>query len=203
VRRPSAPRWRASGDDGDSGPTGGSGKEGALPAKKTTDLDEAVKTAGCKITEQADEGNKHLAGNDDNFDDYKANPPTSGTHRPVAAADGEYEPGNSPEPENWVHTLEHGRVILQYKPGTPQQRIDQLRTLMNEEVDGQPEAYKTVLMENNTKMPFAVVALSWRKTLACDEFTDASFDALRAFRNENVDSDLAPEPDFPWPYSGT
>ncbi|MDQ5808392.1 MAG: DUF3105 domain-containing protein [Actinomycetota bacterium] len=192
-----------SGDD-ESGPTdGGNGDSVALPARKTSDLDEAVKAAGCTLTEHPDEGNQHLPGNDDSYDDYKTNPPTSGTHRPVAAADGVYEPGRSADPENWVHTLEHGRVIFMYKPGTPANRRGQLETLMNEEFNGQPEGYKTVVMENNTDMEAAVAAVSWRRSLTCPEFTDATFDALRAFRSEFVDDELAPEPEFPWPYTGT
>lgn len=192
------------GDDGGGGQDDGGGNV-ALPAKQTDDLQEAVKAAGCKFQTLPDEGNNHLPSVEATFDGYKTNPPTSGTHRPMpgAAPDGVYPPGGSPDKENWVHTLEHGRVILMYKPGTPQRRVDQLETLMNEEVDDQPGAYKTLLMENNTDMPFAVAAVSWRRWVVCDRFTDAAFDALRAFRRENVDSELAPEPDFPWPYTGT
>ncbi|HEV3000803.1 MAG TPA: DUF3105 domain-containing protein [Solirubrobacteraceae bacterium] len=189
----------------DDGPVDtGDGKSAALPPKQTDDLQEAVKAAGCKFQTLPDEGNRHLDSVNDTFDEYKTNPPTSGKHRPMpgAAPDGVYPPGGSPDKENWVHTLEHGRVIFMYKPGTPERRVSQLETLMNEEVKG-AGAYKTLLMENNTDMPYAVAAVSWRRWVVCDRFTDGVFDAFRAFRKENVDSDLAPEPDFPWPYTGT
>ncbi len=192
-----------SGGDDETGPTRGGDGDVAVPARKTTDLEEAVKAAGCTLTTHEDEGNTHLGTNEDTFDDYKTNPPTSGTHRPVAAADGVYEPGRSADPENWVHTLEHGRVIFMYKPGTPANRRGQLETLMNEEFNGQPEGYKTVVMENNTEMTAAVAAVAWRRSMTCPQFNEQVFDALRAFRSENVDSELAPEPDFPWPYTGT
>jgi hypothetical protein len=193
------------GGDGDDGGVSDPDSTAAIPASQTEDLEEAVKAAGCTYDTLPDEGNAHLDSVEGTFDDYKTNPPTSGTHRPMpgAAPDGVYPPGRSPDKENFVHTLEHGRVIFMYKPGTPKQRQDQLETLMNEEFDGQPKGYKTVLMENNTGMEHAVAAVSWRRWVVCDEFNDKVFDAFRAFRRENVDSELAPEPEFPWPYTGT
>jgi hypothetical protein len=191
-----------SGGDDDGGGGGGGGGDASLPAVKSTDLDEAVETAGCEVKEFPNEGNQHLPNQDATFDDYKTNPPTSGTHRPPPAApDGIYEPGGSPDKENWVHTLEHGRVIFQYAPGTPQQRIDQLETLMNEEVNGQPSGFKSALMENNTEMPFAVAAVAWQEYVACKQFTNDTFDALRAFRAQALREPKAPEADFPWPAS--
>ena len=46
----------------------------------------------------------------------KTNPPTSGNHNPTPAEDGIYAKGNSPAKENFVHSLEHGRIEFQYKP---------------------------------------------------------------------------------------
>ncbi len=194
-----------SGGDDDDGGVQDPASNATLPEEKTSDLDEAVKAAGCTLETHPDEGNAHLESVEDTFDGYKTNPPTSGTHRPMpgAAPDGVYPPGRGPDKENFVHTLEHGRVIFMYKPGTPKQRQDQLEALMNEDVDGKGEAYKTVLMENNTGMEHAVAAVAWRRWVVCSEFNDAVFDAFRAFRKENVDNELAPEPDFPWPYTGT
>jgi hypothetical protein len=117
---------------------------------------------------------------------YKSNPPTSGNHNPQPAEDGIYDPGSTPEKENYVHTLEHGRVIIQYKPGTPKQRTDQLETLFNEKVNG-TEGYHTVLFENNTRMTYAVAATAWDHLLGCRTFNDGIFDAIRAFREAYVD----------------
>ncbi len=186
-----------SGGDDDGG---GGGGAVAVPPQKIDDLDAAIEAAGCTLKEAVDEGNEHLPDKEAKFDDYKTNPPTSGTHRPPPAApDGFYDPGNSPDKEDWVHTLEHGRVIFQYAPGTPERRVAQLETLMDEPFDGQPGGFKTAVMENNTSMPFAVAAVSWSRFVGCERFTDATFDVLRAFRTEFVGQ--APEGDFPWPAS--
>jgi hypothetical protein len=175
--------------------------DSVLPAKQTSHLPTAIQNAdGCRLVEARDEGNDHLPDKDATFDGYKTNPPTSGTHRPPPAApDGFYEPGASPDKEDWVHTLEHGRIIFQYAPGTPQQRIDQLAELMDEEFGGRPAGFKTAVMENNTKMPFAVAAVSWSRYVGCEEFTNETFDVLRAFREKYVE--MAPEGEFPWPAS--
>lgn len=195
------------GDDDPKKPGGDDPVNASLPASKTDDLDEAIKNAkaaGCVFKEFPDEGNQHLANRDETYDEYKTNPPTSGPHVPPPSSfDGVYDPGNAPRKEDWVHSLEHGRVIFMYKPGTPQKRIDQLQKLFDEDVGTQPGGYKTLLLENNTNMPFAVAAVSWTRYAACDKFTDEAFDVLRAFRVDNVDSDAAPEAEFPWPFTST
>jgi hypothetical protein len=174
-------------DDMKIGATGGSTDGKPVPEQQTKDFDEALKASDCTFTEHPSEGSTH---SEEPFSDYKTNPPTSGTHNPVPAADGVYEPGNGPDPNNWVHSLEHGRVIIQYAPGTPPDRIAQLATLTGESVKGSP-GYHILLMENTTKMPYEVAALTWTRTLGCKEFTDASFDAIRVFRDRFVDK--APE----------
>lgn len=176
------------GGDGGGG-DGESTSKGAnvpIPARKERDLDRAAKAAGCVLQNPRIEGDTHTG----DKVDYKSNPPTSGNHNPAPADDGIYDPGNTPAKENYVHTLEHGRIEIQYKPGTPKRRIDQLETLFNEKVNGTP-GYHSVLFENNTAMPYAVAATSWGHLLGCKTFTDASFDAIRAFRETYVDK--APE----------
>ena len=170
-----------SGGDGDG--DGQAGDEAApIPARAETDLDAAARAAGCRVQEHEDFGNEHSS----NDVDYRTNPPTSGEHDPVAAADGQYAPGNPPDKEQSVHALEHGRINIQYRPGTPPRRIAQLETLFNEEVNGQA-GYHTLLYENQTGMEAAVAATGWTRSITCPEFNDRVFDALRAFREEFVD----------------
>jgi hypothetical protein len=175
------------GGGGDGGGGGGDPEDAGagvpIPARQISDLDAAAKAAGCRLRSFESEGREH---SEETFDDYKTNPPTSGTHSPVPAEDGIYPPGSEPAVNNWVHSLEHGRIIYQYKPGTPKRRIDQLETLVNEDFRG-ASGYHQLAMQNNTKMPFAVAAVGWTRYLGCDKFTDATFDAFRAFRDTYVD----------------
>ncbi len=163
---------------------------GSKGDRDDTNLTAAAKAAGCTVKSFPDEGAAHVA-QKRTAADYKTNPPTSGDHNINPAPDGVYAPGNEPEIENWVHTLEHGRILFQYKPGTPAPRIAQLQTLFNEAVLDSGNGYHSVLMQNNTKMPFAVAAVAWRHYVGCPEFTDKSLDALRDFREVYVDT--APE----------
>ena len=66
-----------------------------------------------------------------------------------------------------------------------------LENLVNEDVAGSGGGYHSVLMRNNSKMPFEVAAVAWRHYMACREFTPQTIAALRVFREELVDT--APE----------
>ena len=172
----------AGGDDG--GDKAGSSEiaDVKLPATQQRGLAAAAKTAGCKLLDPPDEGSDHTT----DPVTYKANPPTSGNHNPEPAADGIYAAGAEPTEEHTVHTLEHGRIEFQYKPGTPKERIGQLQTLANEE-----GGYHALLFQNQTKMPYDVAATAWDHSIACPTWNDQVFDALRAFRVRWTDQ--APE----------
>lgn len=154
-----------------------------IPGQKITDLRDAASAAGCKLSSPPVRAQQHV----DQPVEYQDNPPSSGDHSPEPALDGIYEPGTSPEPENWVHTLEHGRVVVQYKPGTPKETIAQLETVVSEELEFGRPAYLTALLENTTKMEAEVVAVAWGQKLSCDAMNPKVFDAVRAFRTEYTD----------------
>lgn len=167
-----------------SGGGGGSDEGGAdVDADK---LKAAAQSAGCVYRAFPDEGADHVSETLTEAD-FKTNPPTSGAHSPEPAPEGLYVPGNEPEIGNWVHTLEHGRVLFQYRKGTEQSVVRQLEALFNEDVKGSGGAYHSVLMQNNSKMPFEVAAVAWRHYMACREFTPQTIAALRTFREQLVD----------------
>ncbi len=158
--------------------------------RDSTNLTAAAKAAGCVVKTFPDEGAEHVT-QKLTAADFKTNPPTSGDHNVNPAPDGVYVPGNEPEIENWVHTLEHGRILFQYKPNTPAGEIAQLQTLFNEPVLDSGNGYHSVLMQNNTKMPFAVAAVAWRHYVGCPKFSEQAIAAMRDFREVYVDT--APE----------
>ena len=145
-----------------------------------------AKQAGCVYKAFPDEGRDHTA-KTLTARNFKTNPPTSGAHNPTPAADGLYVAGNEPKIANWVHTLEHGRILLQYKPGTDKAVVARLTSLFNENVEGSGNAYHSVLMQNNTKMAAQVAAVAWRHSMTCSEFTPKTIDALRRFRSALID----------------
>ncbi len=152
-----------------------------LPEQATGDLKAAAKAAGCKLDNPEIEGATH---EDKEFtaSDFKTNPPTSGNHNPDWYEDGIYAPGDVPKLGMLIHTLEHGRIDVQYKEGTPPGDVAKLEALLAE-TDG----YHMLLFQNTTGMDAAVAATAWGHSLTCAEMSDATFDALRTFRTSYID----------------
>jgi hypothetical protein len=162
---------------------GGGGGGGSASA---TEVASKAKLAGCTFRSFPQFGRAHTLGHVN----YKSNPPTSGPHNPTPAADGVYAPGNEPTPEHFVHTLEHGRIEFEYKPGTSSADIQKLVNLSQEPLNGSP-GYHTLVFENNTHMPFDFAAVAWQHYIGCSGLTPASTVALRTFREAFTDK--APE----------
>ena len=153
-----------------------------LPEQQTTDMAAAAKAAGCTLTNPTFEGASHEQ-KDFAASDYKTNPPTSGNHFPDWYDDGVYEPGTTPNLGMLVHTLEHGRIDVQYKKGTPKADVAKLEALLASENEG----YHMLLFQNTTNMNPAVAATAWTHSLTCPEMNDKVFDAIRTFRARYID----------------
>jgi len=153
-----------------------------LPVQQVSDTKEAAKAAGCTLNNPAYEGATH---EQKTFkpSDYKTNPPTSGNHTPDWYEDGIYSPGDVPSLGKLVHPLEHGRIEIQYRPGTPAKTVGQLEALLAENDDG----YHMLLFENTTGMQSAVAATAWTHSVTCPEMNDKVFDAFRTFRARYID----------------
>ena len=136
------------------------------PPAKIPDLAAAAKAAGCKLENPTIAGRTHVTGNVK----YRTNPPTSGNHYPIPQTDGVYT--STPPFTHLVHTLEHGRVEIQYRPGIPRQRIAQLGGLFNDD-----KSY--TLLFPNSKMPYQVAVTAWGHLAGCKRVSDASFDVIR------------------------
>jgi uncharacterized protein DUF3105 len=175
----------SSGSGGDSGsgpsPSDSASSSVKLPVRQETDLTAAAKAAGCVVKSFPLEGRDHTT----KHQKYLTNPPTSGNHNPNPSDDG-YYPNGAPPKERNVHALEHGRIELQYKPGTPKRVVDTLLAIFNEPLKGK-SGYHQLLYENNTGMTFQVAAASWQHYLGCPTWNDKVIDAIRSYREQYVD----------------
>jgi uncharacterized protein DUF3105 len=158
------------GGDG-AGGTHGKFPSGSVPKQRTTNLQKAAQLAGCELKSFPIEGRTHVTGTVK----YKTNPPTSGNHNPVPAEDGAYT--EAPGTEHLVHSLEHGRIIVQFKPTVPAKVKGDLKALFDE------DPYHMFLTPNETGMPYEVAATGWGQLLGCRKMDDRVFDAIRAFRD--------------------
>jgi hypothetical protein len=144
------------------------------PALEQGDLEIAAREAGCEVElGLPDEGNTHLRPNDDP-PDYKTNPPTSGDHNPNPAADGAYL---DPLPEiNYVHSMEHGRVIIYYDPQLPEEDQLALKGVFDEDPAG-------MLMFPYPDMPYEVAVTAWTNMVTCARYSEDVLDVIRDFRD--------------------
>jgi Protein of unknown function (DUF3105) len=147
----------------------------APPEAKVTDLKQAAKQAGCTLRlKLKDEGHNHIAPTAP-APDYKTNPPTSGNHveAPYEQADGAYS--EMPGEIFIVHSLEHGRLQIQYSPELPEEDQLALKGLYD-------TMYGGALLFPNGNMDYAVAATTWTNLIGCREYKGAiTLDAIRDF----------------------
>jgi hypothetical protein len=93
---------------------------------------------------------------------YKQNPPVGGPHNPVWQNCGYYD--QPVHDENAVHSLEHGAVWITYSPNLPQDQVEHLRDI------AENETY--VLVSPRDGLPSPVVASAWGKQLRLDNAED-------------------------------
>jgi len=145
------------------------------PPLEQGDLEQAAKAADCELRlDLPDEGSSHIEPSDDE-PKYKTSPPTSGDHSVPQQADGAYleNPGNI----FVIHSMEHGRVNLQYSPDLPEPEQLELKGVFDEDPAG-------MLFFPNDAMPHAVAVTAWTQLMSCDTYEgQATLDAVRDFRD--------------------
>jgi hypothetical protein len=145
------------------------------PAAKVTNLQQAAQQANCRLRlHLEDEGHQHIPPSSPT-PDYKTDPPTSGPHvePPYQQADGAYS--EEPAPIDFVHSLEHGRLEIQYSPELAEEDQLALKGLYD-------TMYGAALLFPNEEMPYEVAATTWTNMLACPKYEGAAtLDAIRAF----------------------
>ena len=140
------------------------------PPTKVLNLKQAAKQAGCVLRlHLPDEGHQHVT----TPVKYGTNPPTSGNHNPVPQADGSYL--KTPPDTAFVHSLEHGRMEIQYDPKLPESDQLALKGLYDSE-------YAGALLFPNATMPYEVAATTWTNMLGCKKYKGPiTLDAIRDF----------------------
>jgi uncharacterized protein DUF3105 len=167
---------------------------GSVPAQKVTDLNVAAKDAGCTLKSDPNDSAKHTQSLSTRVK-YRTNPPTSGSHYVQPPSDGAY--AEPLQDEQFVHSQEHGRIVIWFKPTLPAKDRADLKALFDE------DDYQMVITPR-AKMPYEVAATAWNATpgkegtgrlLLCDKMAEPQvFDAIRSFRDENRGNGPEPVP---------
>lgn len=141
----------------------------------STDLAAAAAAAKCILRENLpEEGRGHLTP-EDPPPGYRTVPPTSGDHisPPLQQADGAW--ADPAAQVRVVHSLEHGRIAIQYDPDLPEPDQLALKGLYD-------SVYSASLLFPNPEMPYAAAATAWRNLIGCPEWKgEKTLDAIHAF----------------------
>jgi hypothetical protein len=150
------------------------------PALAQGDLQTAADAAGCELKlGLPDEGNKHIGrpSQDPELPDYKTNPPTSGNHIDPGYQQNDGAYTEKPNPEWTVHSMEHGRVLIQYSPDLSEADQLALKGVFDESSGG-------MLLFPNPDMPYEVAVTAWTNLMGCKTYDGAAtLDAIRDFRD--------------------
>ncbi len=165
------------------------------PPVENAILEETAKQAKCELQlDLEEEGNTHVDDEDVPDVEYKTDPPTSGDHygngsenASGALADGAYL--EFPPVGRWVHSMEHGRVIIHYSPDLPEEDQLAIKGIFEESPEG-------VLMFPNPEMKSEVAVTAWTQLATCETYQGATtLDLIRAFRD--IYRGQGPEGQFP------
>jgi hypothetical protein len=141
------------------------------PAMEQMSLQQAARAADCELRLRLpEEGRDHIPASAPE-PRYKTKPPTSGDHVEEQQADGAYR--ETPPSVSVVHSLEHGRLAIQYRPDLPEQAQLELIGLFD-------SVYGGTLLFPNPDMPYMVAATAWRNLLGCRSYHEAA--TLLAFQ---------------------
>ena len=152
---------------------------GSYDAGLVGELSDHADAAGCELQLGLEDEGKGLTveelhiSPDAEPPEYATNPPTSGIHSEVPTADGAYL--GTPPPAGVLHSLEHGRVAIQYSPDLSKRDQFALRAMYEFEPEG-------TLLFPNPEMPYELGATAWTNLIGCPEFSSQAVLAIAAFR---------------------
>ena len=106
------------------------------------------------------------------------NPPVSGPLvEQAVATDGSYIGRRTPSVDATTHSLLHGRVLIQYRPGLPAPQVRALDQLVKN------DPARVVGFANQTGMTAPVAATAYLSLLTCPRVTARTLHAVRVFRD--------------------
>jgi hypothetical protein len=150
-------------------------KTKAGPLATAAKLPQAAKAAKCVVRNPKDEGHLHLTPSQPT-PKYGSDPPTSGNHDPIPLANGVYD-SVLPNFRHAVHTLEHGRIEIEYQSNLPEADQLKLKGLIDED-------FRDMVMFQSDNSQWQVSAAAWDHYLGCKTYNAKVLDAIRAFRDK-------------------
>lgn len=133
----------------------------------------AMSRAGCTdIETHEDEGRDHV--DPGTPVPYRSSPPTSGPHYGITADGGFYS--SAVQPGQLVHNLEHGHIVIWYRPDAPQEVIDGIERYMDET---RQDLYVIATPYEALEGDYNYALSAWTKSRSCTRLSGAAIDDFR------------------------
>lgn len=100
---------------------------------------------------------------------YNSNPPTSGPHFSAAVAPGIYQ--SYLPPGLTVHSLEHGRVVIHYRTGTPDDVVGMLESIAKRYAPN-------IVLTPNPEIETSIALTAWGRIDKLDHYDEARISAF-------------------------
>jgi hypothetical protein len=118
--------------------------------------------AGSCTTDRDFDGDASNQGNHVAAPTYEVDPPAGGPHLATAANPGFYVESNVPKDGALVHAMEHGCVVLWYRPDLTHEKRQQLETLSD-------SLGRELLVVPRSSLQGEVAVTAWHRRLLCAE----------------------------------
>ncbi len=129
------------------------------------------------VAQPTNDGRTHLAAGQAAV--YASATPTSGSHSPNSARCGVLD--TQVPAEFAVHSLEHGTVVIWYRPDLDGDTISGLREIVNRFDD-------RVILSPNAQLDEPIVATAWNRLKAYDSVDPEIADFIETYRNRGPES---------------
>lgn len=136
----------------------------------------------------ADQGREHIPVGAAH-EPYNSSPPTSGPHYATWEKYGFYK--KPLVPEKLVHNLEHGDIVIYYRPDLGEEVMGHLRELSKFTYEG--SGVLVVPFPEGVDWPEEVIATAWTKMLRQDKFDEAKLETFIARYIYQGPEKLAPQ----------
>lgn len=142
----------------------------------------AASEAGCEAIERPEEQGRDHIEEGAPHDPYNTSPPTSGPHYGTPAQPDFY--ASALPPEQLVHNLEHGQIVIWYRPDAPQETIDAIEALTEQE----PGATVASPYED-IEEPYTFALTGWQGLQRCTRVSQEVVDDFRrAFQGKGPEA---------------
>lgn len=138
------------------------------------DVGGSAAAANCTDVESPDDQGREHIPNDETHPPYSSSPPTSGPHYEIPAANNFFT--EQLAPEQLVHNLEHGQIVIWYNPDADEELLGQVETLFRQEPNATVAAPYT-----DIEAPYEIALTAWGKLQMCEK---VSQEVVNDFRRE-------------------